>query len=104
VALSNIFDKESIFKSLTPEQRDYYFKGVVDFVVYDPADAHKPKYFFEVDSFYHDQQDAIIRDRKKNGIFDAASIKLYRIRLFSDSLTIKHDFVYEIRKMLQGTA
>lgn len=80
VAISNIFSKESIFPFLTNEQREFYFKGVVDFVVYDPTDGHMPKFFFEVDSFYHDRHEAIVRDEKKNGIFNAANIQLYRIR------------------------
>lgn len=101
VALSNIFSKESIFPSLSSEQRDFYFKGVVDFVVYDPTDGHMPKFFFEVDSFYHDRHDAIIRDEKKNGIFNAANIQLYRIRPSLDSLTTKHDFVSEINRLLR---
>lgn len=101
VALSNIFDKEQIFPHLNSEQRGFYFNGVVDFVVYDPTDKHMPKYFFEVDSFYHDRQEAMIRDAKKNAIFSAANIKLYRIRPNSDSLTTKHDFFCEINKLVR---
>lgn len=101
VAISNIFDKDNIFPHLDEEQRNFYFKGVVDFVVYNPTDGYTPKYFFEVDSFYHDRHEQIIRDNKKNSIFKAASITLYRVRPFSDSLTTKHDFIVEIRKILK---
>jgi len=101
VVLSNIFDKEQIFPHLNSEQRNFYFNGVVDFVVYDPTDSHMPKYFFEVDSFYHDRQEAMIRDAKKNAIFNAANITLYRIRPESDSLTTKHDFFCEINKLIR---
>jgi hypothetical protein len=101
VVLSNIFDKEQIFPHLNSEQRNFYFNGVVDFVVYDPIDSHMPKYFFEVDSFYHDRQEAMIRDAKKNAIFNAANITLYRIRPESDSLTTKHDFKCEINKLIR---
>jgi len=102
VALSNIFDKEQIFPHLNSEQRSFYFNGVVDFVVYDPTDRHMPKYFFEVDSFYHDRQEAKIRDAKKNAIFNAANITLHRIRPDSDSLTTKHDFFCEINKLVRA--
>jgi hypothetical protein len=101
VALSNIFEKDQIFPHLNSEQRKFYFNGVVDFVVYDPTDGHIPKYFFEVDSFYHDRQEAIIRDAKKNAIFNSANIMLHRIRPDSDSLTTKHDFFCEINKLVR---
>mgnify|MGYP003634283744 CR=1 FL=1 len=57
-----------------------YIFGVVDFVIYDPSDGHNLKYFFEVDNFYHDRQEAIIMDAKKNAIFNSANIMLHRIR------------------------
>jgi hypothetical protein len=101
VALSNIFAEDQLFPHLNSEQRNFYFKGVVDFVVYDPTDGHVPKYFFEVDSFYHDRQEVIIRDEKKNAIFNAANIPLYRIRSVSDSLTTKYDFFSEINKLIR---
>ncbi|MBQ4840024.1 DUF2726 domain-containing protein [Pseudoalteromonas luteoviolacea] len=100
VAISNIFDKESIFPYLTQGEKDFYFKGVVDFVVYDPSDEHIPKYFFEVDSFYHDSSESFLRDNKKNGIFKAASITLHRIRLTDSSITTKFDFITAIKQNL----
>jgi Protein of unknown function (DUF2726) len=110
VALSNIFEKDSIFPHLNSEQRTFYFNGVVDFVdfvdfvVYDRTDGHVPKYFFEVDSFYHDRQEAKIRDAKKNAIFNAANITLHRIRPESDSLTTQHDFFCEINKLIRESS
>ncbi|MDO6763063.1 DUF2726 domain-containing protein [Agarivorans sp. 1_MG-2023] len=94
VALSNIFEMALLFPSLENDERDFYYKGIVDFVLYDPIDKHLPKYFFEVDSFYHDTPEAKGRDSKKNAIFAAAGIELIRIRPDSntDSSTLKNDF------------
>lgn len=83
---------------LTSDERDYFFKAIVDFVIYDPVD-YTPKYFFEVDSVYHDTAEATIRDNKKNTFFEVAGLKLYRVRLQSDSLTQKHEFIREIRAL-----
>ncbi|MCL2912324.1 DUF2726 domain-containing protein [Shewanella corallii] len=101
VALSNIFEYASISSSLSPEEQSFYFKGVVDFVVYDPADNHMPKFFFEVDSFYHDRPEARLRDEKKDAIFNAASLQLHRIRAESDSLTTKSDFRKKINNIMR---
>ncbi|MGF1879286.1 DUF2726 domain-containing protein [Photobacterium frigidiphilum] len=101
VALSNIFDYDFISPSLSADEQSFYFKGVVDFVVYDPADEHMPKFFFEVDSFYHDRAEARSRDEKKDAIFNAANIQLHRIRAESDSLTTKSDFRQKINNIMR---
>jgi hypothetical protein len=101
VVLSNIFDFDMIREHLAQPERDFYFKGIVDFVVFDPADNHNPKYFFEVDSHYHDNVDARRRDKLKNNIFDAANIPLHRVRADTDSLTTAHDFKVVIRKLIR---
>ncbi|MBD1571608.1 DUF2726 domain-containing protein [Aliivibrio sp. S10_S31] len=96
VAVNNIFDFEQIKPHLQSSERDYFLKAIIDFVVYDPSD-HTPKFFFEVDSCYHDSAEARIRDNKKNNIFNVAGIKLHRIRLNSDTLMQKYDFMQEIK-------
>lgn len=96
VAISNIFSYEQVKGHLDSSQQEYFFKGIIDFVAYDPLD-HTPKFFFEVDSFYHDSAEAKVRDNKKNKIFDIAGIKLHRIRLNTDTLTEKYDFMKEIK-------
>ncbi|HHG3261878.1 TPA: DUF2726 domain-containing protein [Vibrio parahaemolyticus] len=99
VAVSNLFDFEEIKGQLATDERDYFFKAIIDFVIYDPVD-YTPKFFFEVDSVYHDTAEATIRDNKKNKFFDVAGITLHRVRLRSDSLTQKHDFIREIRNII----
>lgn len=98
VAVSNLFDFEEIKVHLTSSERDYFFKAIVDFVIYDPVD-YTPKFFFEVDSIYHDTAEATIRDSKKNKFFDVAGIALHRVRIYSDSITQHYDFIGEIRKI-----
>lgn len=80
VALSNIFDFDKIQDNLGAESKSYFFKAIIDFVVYDPVDNHNPKYFFEVDSAYHDSDKAKRNDALKDDIFSIANIELIRIR------------------------
>lgn len=69
VALSNIFNFDGMSEAISSKHQYYFFKAVIDFVVYDPSDFHVPKYFFEVDSHYHDNPKAKIKDQMKNDIF-----------------------------------
>ncbi|MBO1897586.1 DUF2726 domain-containing protein [Shewanella sp. BF02_Schw] len=101
VALKNIFDYEQIENSLTKSQQDFYFKGVVDFVVYEPDGLQNPLYFFELDSAYHDNEKAIRNDLLKDAIFESAGIKLHRVRLNGRTLTAKHDFKLIIQNLLR---
>lgn len=101
VALKNIFDYEQIERSLTKAQQDFYFKGVVDFVVYEPDGLQNPLYFFELDSAYHDSEKAIRNDLLKDAIFESAGIKLHRVRLNGRTLTAKHDFKLIIQNLLK---
>ncbi|WP_429044008.1 DUF2726 domain-containing protein [Aeromonas veronii] len=66
--------------NLGAESKSYFFKAIIDFVVYDPVDNHNPKYFFEVDSAYHDSDKAKRNDALKDDIFSIANIELIRIR------------------------
>jgi hypothetical protein len=101
VALSNIFNFDSIGEVISSKQQDYFFKAVIDFVVYDPTDFHVPKYFFEVDSHYHDNPKAKIKDQMKNDIFLSANIPLHRIRLDEFTNTPRHEFTKKIQELLQ---
>jgi hypothetical protein len=97
VVISNIFDLGQIKAHLTDTQQRFYFNGVIDFVVYDADGLQDPLYFFELDSSYHDTEDAKRRDGLKDGIFAAANIPLHRIRLHNKTLTTTHDFKGMIR-------
>ena len=99
VALSNIFDFDSLKSGISAEARKYFFTAVVDFVVYDPSDFHEPKYFFEVDSHYHDTAKAQAKDKMKNDIFLLANIPLHRIRLDEFTNTPRSEFISKIKAL-----
>lgn len=90
--MSCAIDIDAIRDSLSPEEREYFFKAIIDFVLYDPKTGHEPIHFFELDSKYHDGEKARRNDALKNSIFSAAGIKLVRIRAFVANETTASDF------------
>lgn len=80
VAISCIIDYNKIESSLTSEQKDYFLKSIIDCVVFDSFENYQPKYFFEIDSDYHDEDSRKIKDSWKDHFFSIAGQKLYRIR------------------------
>lgn len=85
VAMSCVVDLNAIREGLTYEETEYFFKAVIDFVLYDPMSGHEPLHFFELDSKFHESEKAKRNDTLKNAIFNAAGIKLIRIRSFEAS-------------------
>lgn len=96
VAMSCVVDLNAIREALTYEEMEYFFKAVIDFVLYDPMSGHEPLHFFELDSKFHESEKAKRNDTLKNSIFNAAGIKLIRIRSFEASETT----VANYRKMV----
>jgi len=80
VAISCIIDFKKIESYLQSEQKDYFLKSIVDCVVFDSFENYQPKYFFEIDSNYHDSDDRKLKDSWKDLFFSRAGQKLYRIR------------------------
>ena len=80
VALACLVDYEQIREHLTPEERAYFFRALVDCVVFDQHDGYRPRYCFEIDSPLHDDPDRQARDRRKDRILALAGQTLYRIR------------------------
>ena len=66
--------------------------AIVDCVVFDYQQLYLPKYFFELDSLYHDAPTQILKDKCKNNIFSAAGQKIHRIRKTGNNPT-KIDFI-----------
>lgn len=90
VALSSVLDIDSFKDDLTPKERSYFYRAVVDSVVFDARDSYTPKFFFELDSVHHDSAQAQENDAMKDAIFKAANVKLTRIRGFgSKALTVQ---------------
>ena len=103
VALNSVLDYEKIKDILSEEEKTYFFRALIDSVVFDPINSHVPLYFFELDSPYHDNPKQQHRDRLKNRIFEAANTKLHRIRVESadDSTAAAfHKLVSELMRNL----
>lgn len=80
VATSCLLDWDLLRNDLTSEEQDYFFKSIVDFVVFDQMDQYFPKFFFEIDSVYHDFDRQKKNDRLKDAIFAKAGVQIYRLR------------------------
>lgn len=81
VALSTLFSFEALREALTPDERQFFFRGVIDCVVFDQQDGYRPLYFFEIDSPLHDSEERRERDVYKDRIISLAGKQLYRIRM-----------------------
>ena len=80
VALSALVDFEAIRDGLTGRERRFFFRGLVDCVVFDQHADYRPVFFFELDSPLHDDPAQQTRDRYKDRILALAGQRLYRIR------------------------
>ena len=80
VALSALVDFEAIRDRLTGRERRFFFRGLVDCVVFDQHAGYRPVFFFELDSPLHDDLARRARDRYKDRILALAGQRLYRIR------------------------
>jgi hypothetical protein len=100
VAISCLLSWQLIKESLTSSERDYYFKGIIDFVVFDQADGFKPIHFFELDSIYHDLEERKAKDVLKDSIFSKAGVKIIRIRKHDKTIS-EQDFIKLIRELMR---
>lgn len=99
VALSSLIDFEAIRPRLSAEERGFFFKGIVDCVLFDPHDGYRPVHFFELDSAHHDEPDRQEKDGYKDRIIAAAGHRLYRVRPRITPVTTD-DFVATLRGIL----
>ncbi|XWW48581.1 DUF2726 domain-containing protein (plasmid) [Fibrella sp. USSR17] len=83
VAVSALVNFEQIKQFLDQNERNYFFKALVDCVVFDAENAFKPFKMLEIDSIYHDNQEQQIKDRMKDKIMAKAGQQLIRIRVKS---------------------
>lgn len=103
VALSSVIDFEAIQTQLSSEEKSYFFRSLIDVVVFDTRYAYEPKFFIELDSVYHNSKRSQKNDSLKNNIFSAANIKLIRIRFYDQSeisVSKFKDLVIEIMRGL----
>jgi hypothetical protein len=101
VALSAVIDFGLVKDNLTNEEKNYFFKALIDCVVINTEDNFKPIRFIELDSIYHDTEEQQQRDKMKDNIFSAAGQKLLRVRLTTPYNTGQTNFEKLIRETLQ---
>ena len=101
VALSSLVNYDHIKDRLSGEERRYFFRGVVDCVIFDQHDGYRPCYFFELDSSLHDTEARHRKDQYKERILALAGQTLYRIRR-RDADAGRAAFVQLLREMRSG--
>lgn len=101
VAISSIIEFDAVKGKLTDAERNYFFTAIIDCVVFDYQQLYMPKYFFELDSSYHDDPAQMKRDEYKNNIISAAGQKLHRIRRIIGAQN-RVDFTRLIRELLES--
>lgn len=102
VAVSCIIDYSSIKDTLNSEEREYYFKAIVDSVVFDSSNGYEPKFFFELDSHHHDNERVQKNDLMKDNIFKAANAKLIRIRAHSQDEATLDRYKQLVLEVMRG--
>jgi len=100
VALSTVIDFGAIREELSSAERQYFFRGVIDCVVFDQHNGYRPLYFFELDSPLHDDAPSRDRDLHKDRIVSAAGKKLVRFRPSGGRIT-RHELVNVLREMAE---
>ncbi|WP_162549893.1 DUF2726 domain-containing protein [Hymenobacter nivis] len=100
VALSSIIDFNKIQDKLTNEEKNYFFKSLIDCVIIDTEDNYKPKRFIELDSKYHDTEAQKHKDAMKDRILAVAGQKLFRVRRTTYKEN-ERDFTILIREILR---
>ncbi|WP_181265821.1 DUF2726 domain-containing protein [Pseudomonas aeruginosa] len=101
VALSCVLDYPAIKDQLSEKARSYFFRGIVDSVVFDVGSGYEPKYFIELDSSFHDDPQAQANDQLKNAIFRAANTKLIRIRPLDAKASSVQEFERLVRELMR---
>ena len=101
VALRAVIDYERIKDDLTGEERAYFFRALIDCVVFDQHDDYRPRYFFELDSALHDTDERQEKDRRKERILALAGQTLHRIRRRAADIG-RVDFVRLLREIREG--
>jgi hypothetical protein len=101
VAISCIIDFKKIKDNLSNQEKDYFFKAIIDSVVYEQTnDNFIPKLYFELDSIYHDTKEQILKDKMKDKFFSLAGQKLIRIRSKLDINLVRNDFKKLIKELI----
>lgn len=84
---------------LNPDDFHYYLMASVDICVISTQDF-LPKFGFELDSHFHDEEKQKIRDERKNRIFITANLPLIRVR--KDGVVSREDIRNNIKEALNS--
>jgi len=96
VSIQTVLNADSIQGQLSYRERTFFFRGILDAVVYDTEPSFLPIIAFEIDSPLHDDQNQIERDGLKDRILVHAGLRLVRIRP-ADSQTNRRQFLALLR-------
>jgi len=101
VAVSCIIDFDKIKDNLNKNEKEYFFKAIVDCVVYEELNTDFiPKFYFELDSIYHDEEKQKVKDSIKDKFFSLAGQELMRIRGKYNISLKRNDFKKMIKEVL----
>lgn len=98
-SLQTIFKYDTMKMLLNPDDFHYYLMASVDICVISTQDF-LPKFGFELDSHFHDEEKQQIRDERKNRIFITANLPLIRVR--RDGVVSREDIRNNIREALNS--
>lgn len=99
MSLQTIFKYDTMKVLLNPEDFNYYLMASVDICVISTQDF-LPKFGFELDSIYHDDEKQIVRDERKNRIFITANLPLIRVR--KDGVITREEIRNNIQESLES--
>ena len=102
LAVSCVIDYSAVKDILSEEEREYFFKAIIDSVVFDSGKGYEPKFFIELDSQHHDNERAKKNDRMKDKIFEAANVKLIRIRTHDQNEATVERFTKLVKEVMRG--
>lgn len=100
IALNTVIDFNKIKNKLTKEEKDYFFRALIDCVVIDQENDYKPLLFIELDSKAHDGSKEMKNDQMKNKILSEAGQTLYRIRSFSNKNEVLNQYQIIIKEVI----
>ncbi len=101
VALSCVLDYPAIKDQLSEQAKSYFFRGIVDSVLFDVGAGYVPVYFIELDSSFHDDPKAQVNDQLKDAIFRAANTKLMRIRPLDSKASSVEELERLVRELMR---
>jgi hypothetical protein len=101
VAISCIIDYDKIKDKLENNEKDYFFKAIIDIVVFIQSEYNfEPKFYFELDSHYHDSKEQQAKNKIKDKFFSLAGQQLIRIRAKNNKSLNRQDFKKLIQEIL----